>query len=139
MPVYLFSYEAENVGSSGGQRWLTEDHQRRLIDAAVDAQRGLRCRCFAAAAERGRFQVLVAWEDGRDARDLRRRIGRELEGAMRGEFGGAAWLSSVGSRTRLRNRPQFDHVIRRIADGAPLAWVAGRGFTLQPAPLAKAG
>lgn len=145
MPVYQFTLSASRpVGRGGGVRGgsagepLTADHQRRMVDAAVDAQRPLRCRCLGVAVASATVRVLIAWDDERETQALRRRLCRWLGRAMATEFGGRGWIGGGSSYRRIRNRTQLNHAMDTLPDDASLAWVAGRGIVeaAQPAPAA---
>jgi len=126
MPLHLFTF-------SPAQEGFSRDCQRRLVDAAYDAQRTRRFACAAALARADRLEVLVAWDDPRDAEALAAALRETLERAVRQEFGSAAvsggrWLAAETANRRVRNRVQYEWLLERLsapADGCAWTWPHG--------------
>lgn len=88
------------------------DHQRRLVDAAIDGQQQAGYRCFAVVADHQLVHVLVGWEGDREPDTVRRRLSGLLVEALSAEFGARAWFSELGREKRVRNRTHFDYLVR---------------------------
>lgn len=86
------------------------DHQRRLIDVAIDSQASLCVRFLGFAAGRNRVDVLVAWDDHRDASLLQTRLKDSLAFGLCSEFGRRGWFAEADKCKRVRNRTQYEYL-----------------------------
>ncbi|TWT86287.1 hypothetical protein Mal64_38270 [Pseudobythopirellula maris] len=139
MPGCLFTFYAHSQREEG----FSPDHQRRLIDAAYDAQSRGRLALCAAAATRDQLELLVLWADDRPQGRVGDHLQGVLERGMRSEFSPdlsaswsrSGWLDGRRCDRRLRNRTHYDWLVGRLAgerDGCSWSrensWTREKGF-----------